>query len=192
MAALPDLASGTDLSARGVTPTSVHDTMLAVASALVRGAARAPILETDSTVVLVGWAYEKWLDLPGNPVTAVTGVSINGQTVTDSRLAAGRLWRQGGWGVDFGPSEVEVELTHGLAEVPADIVQLVCDLAILGANTATAGAIDPTKVAERIDDYSVEYAKGAEQVASAMSLPTAVRAALRTRFGGGAGVVTYR
>lgn len=188
----PDLASGTDLSDRGVTPTSVHTVMLGVASSLIRQAAGSPIAETDSTVVLTGWAFEEWLDLPGMPVTEVASVELSGTAVTDWRLADGRLWRPCGWSRDCGPSEVTVEMTHGLPSVPADIVQLACDLAILGANAATDGAHDPNVVAEKIDDYSVTFASGAESVASAMTLPTAVRTSLRARFGGGVAVVTYR
>lgn len=190
--ALPDLASTTDLSDRGVTSTDVHEVMLTVASALVRQAAGSLILETESTVVLTGWAMDEWLDLPGRPVTVVDSVELSGTVVTDWRLANSRLWRPCGWSTDRGPSEVEVTMTHGLAAVPADIVQLVCDLAILGANAATSGAHDPNVVAEKIDDYAVSFAKGAEAVASAMTLPPAVRLALRSRFGGGVAVVTYR
>lgn len=190
--ALPDLASTADLSARGITPTSVHDVTLAVASALVRGAAGSPILETESTVVLTAWD-QQILHLPGLPVTAVDTVEVEGVATTDWKLVdASGLWRRCLWGYSQEPTSVEVTMTHGLPTVPVDIVQLVCDLAILGANTASAGAIDPTKVAEKIDDYSVEYARGAEAVATAMTLPPAVRSALRARFGGGADVVRYR
>lgn len=185
--ALPDLAASADLSARGVdvSDTDLVDLMLAVASALVRGAAGSPILETDSTVTL--WATEDdvWLDLPGKPVTAIATVTVDGTAVTDYRLVDGRLWRRCGWSFCGEPIEVVVEMTHGFAEVPVDIVQLVCDLAILGIDTSTAGALDPRAVAERIDDYSVTFAAAGATVASAMTLPEATRRSLKARFGGG-------
>lgn len=191
--ALPDLASAADLSARGVTPTDVHTVMLAVASSLVRGAAASPILETDSVVSL--WATDDghYLQLPGQPVTDVTSVVYDGTTLDadDFKLVNGRLWRSCGWG-SCEPMEVVVTMTHGLLEVPAHIVQLVCDLAIVGANAATEGAHDPRVVAEKIDDYAVTFASGAESVASVMELPAATRRSLRSKFGGGVGVVSYR
>lgn len=193
--ALPDLAAAADLSARGVTPTSVHDVMLAVASSVVRGAAGSPILETTSTVSL--WAVDgsQWLDLPGKPVTAVSVVVYDGDTLTaddDYKLVDGRLWGSSPWGDPREPLEVVVTMTHGLAEVPPHIVQLVCDLAIAGADAATAGAHDPRVLAERIDDYSVTFAPGAESVATAVELPALTKAWLRSQFGGGVAVVSYR
>lgn len=193
--ALPDLASAADLSARGVTPTSVHDVMLAVASSIVRAAAGSPILEAESTVTLWGLDPDHWLDLPGKPVTAIDSVIHDGDTLTagtDFKLVDGRLWGFSPWGDGCEPLEVTLTMTHGLVAVPPHIVQLVCDLAIAGADAATAGAHDPRVVAEKIDDYSVTFAQGAEAVASAMELPVLTRAWLRAQFGGGAGMVTQR
>jgi hypothetical protein len=191
--ALPDLAAAADLTARGVTATSVHDVMLAVASSVVRGAAGSPILEASSTVSL--WAVDEseWLDLPGKPVTAVTAVVRDGVALAadDYKLVDGRLWSSCNWSA-CEPLEVVVTMTHGLAEVPAHIVQLVCDLAIAGADAATAGAVDPRVVAEKVDDYSVTFAQGAESVATAMELPAMTKSWLRSQFGGGVTVVTYR
>lgn len=193
--ALPDLALAADLSARGITPTAVHTTMLAVASSVVRGAAQSPILATTSTVTLWGLDRDQWLDLPGKPVTAVASVVHDGDTLTaddDYKLVAGRLWGASPWGDGCEPLEVVVTMTHGLAVVPAHIVQLVCDLAIAGAAAATEGAHDPRVIAERIDDYAVTFAEGAQAVATAVELPTATKQALRKQFGGGAGLVTSR
>jgi hypothetical protein len=190
--ALPDLAAAADLSARGVTPTAVHDVMLAVASSIVRSGAASPIVETDSVVTLTAWG-DRFIELPGLPVRSVESVTVDGVSVTDWKLTdTGRLWRAGFWGSDSEPVAVEVTMTHGLPVVPPHIVQMVCDLAISGANSATAGAHDPNVIAEKIDDYSVTFASGAEAVASAMELPTLTKRWLRAQFGGGAGVVTYR
>ena len=192
--ALPDLASASDLSARGTTPTAVHGVMLAVASSVVRGAAGSPILETESTVTLWGLDDSAWLDLPGQPVTAIDEVVHDGDTLTadDYKLVHGRLWGTRPWGASCEPREVVVTLTHGLVEVPPSIVQLVCDLAISGAAAATDGAHDPRVIAERIDDYAVTFAPGAESVATAVELPALTRSWLRASFGGGVSVVTYR
>lgn len=193
--ALPDLASAADLSARGVdvSDADLVAAMLAVASSVVRGAAQSPILETTSTVTL--WALDegRWLDLPGKPVTAVSAVVHGGDALTlndDYRFVAGRLWRCGRmWSAGCEPEQVDVTLTHGFAEVPAYIMQLVCDLAIAGMKVAGEGAHDPRVISERIDDYSVEFASGEEALASAVELPTRTRNALRKKFGGGVAMV---
>lgn len=193
--ALPNLAVSADLLARGVTPTDTHTTMLTVASAIVRGAAGSPILATTSVVTLWGLDSSHWLDLPGSPVTAVTTVVHDGDTLTandDYKLVDGRLWGAFPWGDDCEPRKVVVTLSHGFAVVPAHIVQLVCDLAIAGTSAASEGAHDPRVVAERIDDYAVTFAPGAEAVASAVELPALTKAWLRSQFGGGVSVVSYR
>lgn len=191
---LSNLAVSADLTARGITPTAVHTTMLAVASSIVRAAAGGPILSTTSTVTLWASDASQWLPLPGSPVTAVSSVVHDGDTLaaTDYKLVDGRLWGYTPWGTDCEPIKTVVTLTHGLAAVPAWVVQLVCDLTILGAAAAPEGARDPRVIAERIDDYAVTFAPGAEGVASAMELPALTKRALRAKFGGGAGVVSHR
>lgn len=190
--ALPNLATTADLSTRGVTAdANLVDTMLAVASSIVRGAAQSPILETTSTVTVWATDDDAYLDLPGKPVTAVSAVTRDGEVVTDHKLVHGRLWRPGGWLVND-PAEVAVTLTHGYTVVPAHLVNLVCDLATLGINTAGDGAHNPNVIAEKIDDYSVTFAQGYESVASAMELPRLTKQALRKQYGGGAAMVTSR
>ncbi len=192
--ALPNLAEVADLQDRGVdvTDTDLMEAMLAAASASVRGAAGSPILETDSTVVLSAWG-DQLLELPGQPVTAVASATLDDEAVTDFKLTDGRLWLRAGWGCSAEPSEVVVSLTHGLPEVPADILDLVCNLASAGAAAASSGeTFDPRVSMERIDDYSVAFNDGEDAVASVMDLPAPSRARLRARFGGGASVLEYR
>lgn len=194
--ALAPLATAADLTDRQIdaSDTSLASTMLAVASAEVRGAAGSPISEADSTVALTGWWGEQWLRLPGPPVREVASVDLDGTGVADWRLVGARLWRRAGWGTDDGPCPVEVSYTHGLVEVPADIVDLVCSYAAAGMNAATTGGYEARsgEIAERIDDYSVQYAQGAEAVATVMTIPPATRARLRAMFGASAGMVTHR
>lgn len=191
--ALPALASATDLEARGVdvSETVLVSTMLAVASSLVRQAAGSPILEHSPTVTW--WALEpgEWLEVPVKPVRSVSSVTLDGVAVTDHKLVYGDLWRPGGW-FTCEPVEVEATVVCGLPEVPEHIKQLVCDLAILGMDTASAGAVDPRLVAEKIDDYSVSFAQGAGAVASAMTIPAGVRSSLRAQFGRGVDSVRLR
>jgi hypothetical protein len=190
---LDPLATLTDLDVRGVdtTDAALAVEMLAVASASIRGAAASPISQTTSTISYTGWRSNRNLQLAGLPVTAVSSVTINGETVTDWRLADGcRLWRRCGWSPDDGPADVGAVQTHGLLVVMPDIVNLVCDFAAAGMNAAKeGGGTHVGKVAERIDDYSVTYTQGAEAVASVMEVPTGTRLWLAGMFGGSAAVV---
>ncbi|MEE1835757.1 hypothetical protein [Streptomyces sp. SP17KL33] len=196
--ALDPLATIDDLTARGVTvevsETTVVNTYLAVASTVVRDAAGVPISEVESTVTLEGEAGQ-WLSLPGAPVTAVSAVELDGETLTDWRLRSGALWRPCGWLSDCGPSEVTVTYSHGLTEVPEDIVDIVCRLAAIalvnfrsGANAEDLAA--KPVVQERIGDYSVTYAY--ELTFSDMELPKYLRARLAARFGTSAASVRSR
>lgn len=193
--ALAPLAVEADLSARGidVTDAALVAVMLAEASASVREAAGAPISECDSVVVLSG-VDERWLSLPGQPVTAVSSVLLDGAPVTNYRLRSGALWRACGWQSACGePSEVTVTMTHGLAEVPADIVGLVASLAAAGINAAREGYEAKTGiVSESIDDYRVQYETGSAATAGIMELPERTRLSLRHRFGGGSYVTSSR
>ncbi|MEV0639038.1 hypothetical protein AB0I77_29660 [Streptomyces sp. NPDC050619] len=187
-----------DLTARGLTvgasETALLGVYLDVASTAVRTAAGVPISQTTSTVMLEG-DVSQWLHLPGPPVTAVSAVKVDGETVTDFKLRASKLWRACGWSDPCEPSEVEVTQTHGLPTVPADIVDLVCRIA---AATLIAYRSQPDGEglaakdvrSERIGDYSVQY--GDSGRITEVELPDYLREQLRARFGGGVAVVKSR
>ena len=197
--ALATLALTADLTARGIDTSNAPlvAAMLAEASASVRDAAGAPISETESTIKLLG-SRDRWLRLPGQPVTAVDEVELDGVPVTDFLFREGALWRSAGWeGCE--PSEVTVTMTHGYAEVPADIVGLVASLAAAGINRANsdAGYATTTGVqseSETIDDYQTSrtYVTGSDVVAGVMELPERTRLMLSQRFGGGVYVTGWR
>lgn len=188
------LATLVDLSNRDidVSNATLANTMLAVASAAVRGAAGSPISRETSTVTYTGWRHERYVKLAGLPVVSVGTVTVDGDAVTDWRLSGqSRLWRLCGWGVDDGPADVVVIQTHGLLVVPEDIVNLVCSYAAAGIAAAAEGfASHAGVVTERIDDYSVTWAQGAEAIASVMELPEGTRCWLAGMFGGSAAMVT--
>lgn len=188
------LATPTDLAARNITVDGTAATMLAVASSAVRGAAGSPISQVTSTITYTGWSYDRYLRLFGPPVTAVSAVLLNEDTITDWRFVAdGRLWRRCGWGVDDGPTDVVTTQTHGLPTVPPEIVDLVCSYTAAGMAAAADGYESHAgKVAERVDDYSVSWAQGAEAVASVMEIPEGTRQWLSSMFGGSAAVVATR
>jgi hypothetical protein len=191
--AIAPLATIADLTARGVTvdpsETTVVNTYLEVASTIVRDAAGCPISEVISTVTLEGVAATR-LFLPGQPVTAVSDVEIDGVAVTDYRLTNGTLWRSQGWTGLCEPAAVTLTMTHGLDPVPADIVDLVCRMAAQALLAFRGGDPAPRQVSsERIGDYSVTYA---DTESGVMSLTTYQANKLAARFGNGAGMVKLR
>ncbi|MGH3933644.1 MAG: hypothetical protein ACRDS1_01445 [Pseudonocardiaceae bacterium] len=198
--ALAALATATDLAERGVTlnpgEQDLAATYLAIASAAVREAARVPISETTSTVGLEG-KCGRWLALPGLPVTAVAAVELDSEAITDWRLRSHALWRPDGWQAVHGePSEVTVTYTHGLPEVPADIVDLVCRLATAAlvawrANPDGSGLAASNIQSERIGDYSVVYNQQGVRLTE-MELPERIREQLAARFGGNVAVLGSR
>ncbi|MFB7225235.1 hypothetical protein [Streptomyces sp. NPDC056227] len=196
--ALEPLATVADLAALGLTiendELAVAQRYLAVASAAVRNAAGSPISETTSVVKLEGERGQR-LQLPGSPVTAVTEVAIDGKTVTDWRLRSDRLWRHAGWTAPGEPSEVEVTYTHGLPEVPDDIIDLIGRLvagAMASYRADDNGASLGTQVitSERIGDYAVTF--GGDGLATDMELPAYLRDRLAARFGGGVSTLRSR
>lgn len=199
MALIP-LATVADLEARGVTVAGTEvapvTTYLSVASSLVRDAAGTPITETTSTITLEG-DHDKRLRLPGGPIRSVSAVDIDGQAVTDYKLASGAVWRELGWrAVGWGsygwrgrdqPTDVTVTYVHGLPAVPDDIVDMVCRLAGQALSQFRSG--DPMArmvESERIGDYQVKYS-GAES--GILSLSDAQRSRLAARFGTAPGML---
>ncbi|MGX1512233.1 hypothetical protein [Streptomyces collinus] len=187
--ALAPLATTADLEARGLTidpsEAAVVGVYLGVASAAVREAAGAVISRTTSTLTLEGPAGQ-WLTLPSPPIVSVASVSIDGRPVTDWRLRSERLWRAAGWS-GCEPSEVEVTQIHGLAEVPVDIVDLVCRMtaaALVAYRSEDGGeglAAGKEVTSERLGDWSVTY--GSDGRISEMELTQFWRDRLAARFG---------
>lgn len=197
--ALAPLATVADLEARGVTvdpaETSAVESFLATASAAVREAAGSPISETTSTVTLEGGPSLR-LRLPGQPISSVAEVTVDGDPVTDWTLRTGSLVRDAGWQPGRTPSEVEATYTHGLPEVPADIVDLVCRIACrslvaLRESPTDGGLAASPLVSERIGDYSAVYSY-TTPLHSDAELPEYLRKRLAARFGNLAFVVASR
>ncbi|MBJ6615560.1 hypothetical protein [Streptomyces sp. I4(2020)] len=196
--ALAPLATVADLEARGLavdeSEADVVNTYLRVASAAVREAAGTAISRTTSTITLEGQAGQ-WLTLPGPPIVSVASVAIDGRAVTDWRLRSGRLWRAAGWS-NCEPSEVDVTQTHGLVDVPEDIVDLVCRMAAAALNAYRSedggAALGTAKevTSERLGDWAVTY--GADGRISEMDLPDYWRERLAARFGGGVTALVSR
>lgn len=191
--ALTPLATVADLNARGVDTSNLTlvTALLDSASAAVRDAAGVAITETTATIKLSTPA-DRRLRLPP-PVRSVASVLVNGEAVTDWSLRDDSLWRASWQAPTDIPGEVTVTFTYGLAEVPADIVDLVC--ALVGAGVALAGEgyeAKTGKTYENVDDYRVGYAQGSDAVVSPMELPDRTRRMLARRFGGGTAMVGSR
>ncbi|MCI3271020.1 hypothetical protein [Streptomyces cylindrosporus] len=197
--ALAPLASITDLEARGVTVAAGEvgfvNGSLDSASSVIREAAGSPISEATSTVDLEG-DTETRLRLPGLPIRSVSSVLLDGVAVTDWKLRSGALWRACGWRPGCDPANVTVTYVHGLPEVPADIVDLVCRmvgqalLVFRESDDALTALADKPLSQERIGDWSATYSFAPDY--SVMELPEKIRNRLAARFGGNAQAVKSR
>lgn len=191
--ALAPLATTADLTALKI-DTSDADTialLLASASSAVRDAAGVPISRKTSVATLLTETSRR-IELPGRPIHTVSSVLLDGVAIDDYKVRGSALWRSGCYWQMPGdiPSEVTVTMDHGYAEVPADIVTLVCSLVAAGL-AATAEGYDPRRGMsyERIDDYQYGMSTGDEEIVDPFELPKRTKDSLRARFSGGAHVV---
>lgn len=169
---LPPLATSADMEARGISPDRYTAVSLAVASAAVREAAGVPISVVEADIRVPGtWGVR--LSVP-SPAIGVDSVAIDGVAISDFAVWPSCIWRSAGWGSPA--SVITMRLTTG-TEVPVDIVQLVCELAVLFASSQ---ASDSRIASESVDDYSAAYR--ADSGISAIELPELTRARLRARF----------
>jgi hypothetical protein len=88
-----------------------------------------------------------------------------------------------------------VTQTHGLATVPADIVDLVCRMVAAAlvsyrSEDGGAGLATGNITSERIGDYAVTY--GNDGRITEMDLPQYWRERLAARFGGGMDLLRSR
>lgn len=162
---------------------------IAIASEAVTEAAGSPILRRRSVVELTAMPA-MILRLPGLPISQIHSVTIAGvELIGWTRLTAG-IHRADGWS-QRGLEVVTVDYTHGLAEVPADIKDLVARMVIAAELAAQDGADalalnNGSMSSFAIDDYREAYATGAEvEAVTEMTLPERTRERLAKRFGAG-------
>lgn len=183
--ALAPLAEATDLP----TVWQDHDDAeraLEVASASVRDAAGVPISEVEATVTTPAPVSGQILSLPG-PITAVESVLIDGEAVTDYQNLGNGLWRRR-WACE--PVPVTVTATFGLTEVPADIVDLTCQLAVAWLrHNDEGGGSTAGLTSVRLDDAAEAYSDESAGQVSPTYIPEVTRNWLSARFGGGIFVV---
>lgn len=188
--ALTPLATTADLDARNiVVPVAMDaDTLIAAASSAVRDAAGCPILEMTATVTLPVDDYCT-LDLPGGPVRSVASVKLNGVEIVG--------WSKFGNSVRFPddvwtrvlPVEVDVTYTFGLAEVPADIIELVCAVVAMKAAANGDYAGHYRLAQSKLGEASETYIHHKDDQPEPGAIPDATRARLRARFGTSAAVI---
>lgn len=182
--ALDPLATPADLPAAWRDNDDAERALL-IASAAIRDAAGAPISEVTATVTTEAPTGHV-LSLPG-PITAIESVLVDDVEVTDYRNIGVGIWRRW-WACE--PVPVVVTATFGLAEVPADIVDLTCQLAVawMQHNDAGGGSTAGLKSVS-LDDAAETYSDESAGQVSPTYIPEATRNWLARRFGGGAAVV---
>lgn len=124
----------------------------------------------DETLTLYG--NRASLYLPSTNVTAVSSVTDSGTVVSTDvyRLRGDRLERTSGWWSRRTP--VTVTLTHGFDTVPADVQQVVLDVANRAQGAAKSGAYSRL----RVGDVDRQLATGGD--GAAVSLTEANKDAL--------------
>jgi hypothetical protein len=181
---MPDmLASQADLEALLKTvELATAEVVLAAATAVVQEAAGQRIVQVvDDTASILG-TIESWLQLPQQPVTAVSAVTLDDQSVDFKRFGS-RLWRRDGWQAAlYEPSTVAFTYTHGYA-VGDQKLEFARSATWMLAKGVTS---NPTSLqSESIGDYSYAYQQMTEQMTANLNL----RAALRRAYGIRAGLV---
>lgn len=186
--ALDPLATTSDLEARNIfVPDAVDaDTLLASASAEVRQAAGCAISEETSTVTFVVDDPCEFA-LPFGPVTAVASVEVDSVAVAGWTKLGDTVRFPTGWTRCL-PVEVTFTYTHGLPNVPDDIVDLVCSIVAIAVGTGY-GTTERLQ-SFRLGDFSQSFTPTAgSDSPSPVALPDSVRQRLRARFGGSVAVV---
>lgn len=97
-------------------PDATASLLLELATGEVQAAAGQQLVEVvDDQITIMGtpgW----WMDLPERPVTAVSTVTLDGESIADYKRFGARLWRAKGWAsAAYEPGEVTVTYTHGYA-----------------------------------------------------------------------------
>lgn len=159
--------------------------------------------QSDTITYTPHWD-DAWIDLPV-PTTDVASVSVDGTTLaaTDYKKVDNRLYRRVGWGGSRWGSErrfdyhaadeyvsVTVSLTYGFADGSAPGELKTWGLILASQIISLADKVGVQS--ERIDDYSVTFATGAEQSQGVVGLPASVLGTLRSRYGRGTTVVAAR
>lgn len=131
----------------------------------------------QQTVTFKGWPSAGWVDLPQWPVVSVDAVQRAGVDISfEERPERVRV---------TGDDPVDVTFTYGRAEVPRELVSLVCALvsqqmllveAQLGLSVGGLSSV-------ALDDFKIAFADGGE--ATGLTLPKVTLDGLRRKFGRG-------
>ena len=180
---------GRDLTAAQQTQAAV---LITLASDAIVEAAGSSIVEVTSTFDLVGVCDQR-LILPVQPVTAVSAVKVDDETVTDFRLLGDSLHRDVGWQrLPWRHSKVTVTATHGRATVPG-VLRLLCDHLVAAGLAQTEGGGElgppPGVQMEMIGSWQQSYSQGATSVTHALDLTDRTRRWLRRTYGPNSHVV---
>lgn len=147
------------------TETTQVAALIADATAQIQDFTRQTILPVAGDTMTRESPDGPWLELPQRPVTVVTSVAVNGNTITDYSKIGDRLYRVYGWrwpSVDTIPplaiyglkSTVTVVYSHGYDPVP-EPVAAVCRRMVMRALASGVSGL----ASEKIDDYQYQAAE---------------------------------
>lgn len=144
-----------------VVGTTYADEAVDAAAAAVRNYLGWPVSPRTTRTVVLNGSRSCYLPLPtldpNAAVTEVRDVRTTEPVVLSSwrKLAVPMLWRAEGWPDE--PGSVQVDMTDGFEQCPADLVALVGSVCAELASGAT-GVLQTL----RIDDYSETYGVGSK------------------------------
>lgn len=157
--------------------TATATLVLQMASALFDREADTKFTTTTATWTTV--VYGQWaLELPFQPITAISAVRVNGATITGWSLRSNTLYRLAGfgWRNAYPPDELAADVQYGYATAPDDVKGAVLEIA------AQAYDVPVSAVAsEQIDDYAIRYVTtggGLQMTAHARDLAAGYRGLL--------------
>ena len=191
---LTPLATDSDLDSRNITIPDDMDSevLLAAAADAVRDAAGCAITQETSTVTLIV-DEPSFIQLPAGPVGSVASVTVNSILITGWRKVGDTIYMPNDCWAQCFPVEVVITYTHGLPNVPADIVDLVCGMVSIAASQdgsyGQAGRTSEIKLGDYMERGT--NPPGTESP-SPFALPESVRDRLRARFGTSVAVVKVR
>lgn len=194
MAELPPLATpeefATYLARENAVVEGDVDQGLNVVSNKVREAAKATISLLTSTITIVRPPDSDLLRLPG-PVVSVTSIAAAGGIVPTYNVDVEGAWLSDGSSWASLGVITATGVAHGYSPVPADIIDLVCELTVewLRHRAAGGGSVGGLQ-SVAIDDARESYTAESAGYVTPVFIPRATRDDLARRFGAYGAVVT--
>lgn len=164
------------------------DVVLNAATAVVQQAARQRLVAVEDDELTRIGTTESWLWLPERPVTEVTSIVLDGETLTvgddlkEYLGETGALWRACGWSASsWRPSTVDLVYSHGYTDPDDQRLELARSATLSLAAVPYSNPSGSTQV--KIDDYAEVFSALSARMEAARGMKNALRAQYGRRTG---------